>query len=87
MSIDEIAGKVVEFVTSLCAAFESMAERASGLLLSLTKALPSEKKLRAAQRALKRSRRNSATVKRFKHGRNYRSRVPAKRGTKCDSIR
>ena len=59
MSIDEIAGKVVEFVTSLC----------------------------AAQRALKRSRRNSATVKRFKHGRNYRSRVPAKRGTKCDSIR
>lgn len=87
MSIDEIAGKVVEFVTSLCAAFESMAERALDFLLRIAKALPSEKKLRARRRALKRSRRNSATVKRFKHGRNYRSRVPAKRGTKCDSNR
>lgn len=87
MSIDEIAGKVVEFVTSLCAAFESMAGSIYTFLLGFQNALPSEKKLRAAQRALKRSRRNSATVKRFKHGRNYRSRVPAKRGTKCDSIR
>ena len=87
MTIDEIAWKIAEAVTSVCAALESIAERALDFLLRIAKALPSEKKLRARRRALKRSRRNSATAKRFKHGRNYRSRVPAKHGTKCDSNR
>ena len=42
------------------------------------KRMAKEKKARVRRRALKRSRRNSSTVKRYKHGRNYRSRVPAR---------
>ena len=80
--IEIVAGGVVRFVESL----RSLGAMIGSFLCGLGRKLDG-KRIRARRRALKRSKRNSSTVKRYKHGRNYGSRVPAKRGTKCDSDR